>query len=384
MTTTRRKYGEGTIRPHGRGWQIRWYENGVPKYETLRCSEREATKRLQQRQAAVTEGRPTGHEGRKLTLADLKTLLHDDQVKLERRAIARAERAFDAVIAIFGERCKVNEVTPQRLGRYVTARLAKGYARSTVQKELAAVKRAFNVAVEAGLLPYRIAFPKMGNITNARCEFIDEWEWALLRPELPTWWQDMGDMAIEMGWRCRSEFLGLEKLHGQPREPLRWADVDWEKGIVSRDGTATKNSDARLYPFAAAPLVKAALERRRAYTDDVEQRTGQPVPYVFHVEGKRLSDHRLYVPWRAACKKVGVLGADGRPKRPHDFRRSAVRALEVGGVPRSIAKRLVGHRTDAMYQRYAITTEADLINAVKQQHQPVMIPKPSETEDATT
>ena len=370
MSAPRRKYGEGTVRPHGRGWQIRWYENGQPKVEQVKGSEREATKRLQQRQAAVTEGRPTGHEGRKLTLADVKALLHDDQVKLERRAIARAERAFDAVIVAFGERCRVAELSAQRLARYVTTRLEAGYARATVQKELAAVKRGLNVAVEAGLLPYRVAFPKLGKIDNARCEFVSEVEWMLARPELPAWWQDMGDMAIEMGWRCRSEFLGLEKLHGQPREPLRWSDVDWEKGVVSRDGTATKNASARAYPFGAAPLVKAALERRRAYTDDVEQRTGQPVPYVFHVEGERISDHRLYVPWRAACKKVGVLGADGRPKRPHDFRRSAVRALEVGGVPRSIAKRLVGHKTDAMYARYSITTEADLRNAVEQQHAP--------------
>ena len=45
-----------------------------------------------------------------------------------------------------------------------------------------------------------------------------------------------------------------------------------------------------------------------------------------------------------------------------------MRNLETGGVPRSIAKRLVGHRTDSMYQRYAITTEDDLRAAVRQLH----------------
>lgn len=92
------------------------------------------------------------------------------------------------------------------------------------------------------------------------------------------------------------------------------------------------------------------------------------MPFVFHAEGIPLGESRFYNPWRAACKRAGVLGADGRPKRPHDFRRSAVRALETGGVPRSIAKRLVGHRTDSMYQRYAITTEDDLRAAVRQQY----------------
>lgn len=45
-------------------------------------------------------------------------------------------------------------------------------------------------------------------------------------------------------------------------------------------------------------------------------------------------------------------------------------SLERNGVPRSVAQKLVGHRTDAMYQRYAITTEDDLREAVRRVHQP--------------
>lgn len=43
-----------------------------------------------------------------------------------------------------------------------------------------------------------------------------------------------------------------------------------------------------------------------------------------------------------------------------DFRRTAVRNLERAGVPRSTAKIMVGHKTDAIYQRYAIQDEAML------------------------
>ena len=92
---------------------------------------------------------------------------------------------------------------------------------------------------------------------------------------------------------------------------------------------------------------------------------------MFHIEGRRLDASGagpFYRPWRAACRNAGVLGADGLPKRPHDFRRSAVRNLETGGVPRSIAKRLVGHRSDSMYDRYPIIIEDDLRAAVRQLH----------------
>ncbi len=361
MPQRQRKYGEGTIYRKGRYWWVKYHVDGRVFYESSRSEKRgDAVKLLQRRLGAVAEGRPTGREGEKLTLADLKEILREDYAQRQRKSWDRAALAFKAVMAVFGERAKVSRVTSDRLHQYLAARLAEGAARSTVQKELAALKRSLNLAVERGLLPYRVMFPRLGEIKNARQEFIEAWEWALLRPELPEYWQDMGDMALAMGWRCKGEL-----------RTLTWAQVDLDRGMVRLERYQTKNNDARLYPFTEAPTVKAALERRRTYTDGVEQRTGKTVSLVFHVDGRRLDASGagpFYKPWRAACKKAAVLGADGQPKRPHDFRRSAVRNLETGGVPRSIAKRLVGHRTDSMYERYSIIIADDLRNAVRQLH----------------
>ena len=44
----------------------------------------------------------------------------------------------------------------------------------------------------------------------------------------------------------------------------------------------------------------------------------------------------------------------------HDFRRTAVRNLERAGVPRSDAMAMVGHLTESIYRRYAISDEASL------------------------
>ena len=44
----------------------------------------------------------------------------------------------------------------------------------------------------------------------------------------------------------------------------------------------------------------------------------------------------------------------------HDFRRTAIRNLERMGIPRSVAKLMVGHKTDSVYERYNVASKRDL------------------------
>ncbi len=120
----------------------------------------------------------------------------------------------------------------------------------------------------------------------------------------------------------------------------------------------TKNDEARVLPFAVLPDLADLLRRQWNETMQVQVETGRIIPWLFHRRGKPIKD--FYGAWAVACKQAGV------PHRiPHDFRRTAVRNLERAGVPRSVAMKITGHKTEAVYRRYAIVSEADLADGLK-------------------
>jgi integrase len=98
------------------------------------------------------------------------------------------------------------------------------------------------------------------------------------------------------------------------------------------------------------------LEHQRDRTRALERTRGQIILWVFHRAGAPIKTFRRS--WRTACRLAGLPG-----KMPHDFRRTAVRNLERAGVPRSAAMKMVGHKTESVYRRYAIADQAMLREA---------------------
>jgi integrase len=166
--------------------------------------------------------------------------------------------------------------------------------------------------------------------------------------DLPADLRPVAHVAYLTGWRV-SELLGLT-----------WDRVDFKAGWLRLEPGTTKNRDGRQFPFT--PELRTVLEAQRDHTERIQRETGRIFPHAFHRNGKPIKDFRKA--WQTACAKAGVPG-----RIPHDFRRTAVRNLERAGVPRSVAMKMVGHKTEAIYRRYAIVVEADLKRAAEQLHQ---------------
>lgn len=289
-------------------------------------------------------GRFVGPAAERVTVSELLDLVRDDYRLRGRRSARRAEQACAHLADEFGGDAAL-DVTLTRLEAYVNARQQEDAALATVQYELAILRRGYSLAMRRQLLPFRPPFPTI-RVSNARQGFFERGDFERLREQLPDPLRNVVTFAYCSGWRIPSEVL-----------PLPWDRVDFDAGVVRLDVRGTKNDDGRTLPFDVLPELAEVLRRQRLYTDAFEATGGKRIPWVFHRAGKPIRDYAHA--WRSACKRVGLAG-----RVPHDFRRTAVRNLERAGVPRSVAMKLTGHRTESVYLRYAIVCEADLREAI--------------------
>ncbi len=135
--------------------------------------------------------------------------------------------------------------------------------------------------------------------------------------------------------------------------------MDLKQGTLRLNPGETKNKDGRVVYLN--PELQAVLRERLACVDRLCKETGSIIPRVFphltgRFRGQRIKEFRRA--WQTACKKAGTPWF-----LRHDFRRTAVRNMERSGISRSVATKITGHRSEAVYRRYAIVSDQDLQDA---------------------
>ncbi len=334
-------------RPGSKFWWMSFYcpdENGRAvkmQRSTKETSKVKARKVRDATTGAIANGaRP--HHAEKVLFADLERVLLANYRVKGNKSTDRALRALSHLREAFGG-WKAVHITAKAIDTYLLDRTETA-SLATVYYELSILKRAFHLAVRTKELPHVPTFPEMGTVDNVREGFFTDAEVALLQVELPNYLRGLAMFAYLTSWR-RLEMLGL-----------KWSHVDFDEGVLRLEGQRTKSGKPRTFPFKSFPQLRAVLESQREYSEMWEDRTGRIVTHVFTNRGKPIKDH--YAAWRSACKRAGLEG-----RILHDMRRSAVRNFDRAGIPRDIAKKLSGHKTDTMYTRYNIVDDQDLDDA---------------------
>ena len=319
-------------------WTMKLWVGGKPLKRSAGTTSRAvANKRLEQWKAALRQGTyvPDADQTR---FDDLAALLLDEYRANGRKSLDRVEDAVDHLRAFFMG-CRAQAISTERILAYIRRRQEQEAANATINRELAALKRMFRLGEKVGRVVRR-PYIDMLQERNARTGFFERKEFDAVLAHLPDDLTAVFEVAYITGWRVKSEILARH-----------WSHVDFRSGWLRLEPGETKNDEGRQFPLTAD--LRAALERQRARTLVGEQATGAIISWMFHRAGKPIKSFRRA--WVTACRKAGV------PDRiPHDFRRTAVRNLERAGVPRSTAMKMVGHKTESIYRRYAIVDEAML------------------------
>jgi integrase len=302
--------GQGRIYERGGRFWIAYYHRGRQIRESVlkvtgKNTQRAAETLLRERTRDAGTARFVGPVAERVAFDDLASLYLTDYRLNRRRSLRDAERNIRTLGTVFGLD-RALDITAERIQLYTERRLADRVQPATVNRELAALRRVFRLAVKQGKLPSRPTIELLSERDNVREGFMEPAEFEAVCAELPDYLVPAARFAYLSGWR-KGEVSTLE-----------WRDVTLDRcgdaivgGTIRLRSARSKNSRPRVLPLVGDLLdvIATAAATRRL-----------DCPLVFHREGRPIGDFRKA--WRRACAAAGV-----ESRRFHDMRRSAVRNL---------------------------------------------------------
>ncbi len=312
---------------------------------------------------------PNEPEPEDRTLGDLMDSLVAD---FTRRGKANAKNLYGLVsVRREFEKYTARTLTKKALNAYIDRRQAAGAASSTINHALRLLAQALKLA--------DLPWPKVAKLEekNVRSGFFSREEFDRVSAGLSPDLRDFALFGYLTGWRKSAI------------STLSWSDV--RDGNIYLRAVKSKNGRPYFVPAVEHGELAKLLDRRR---EAIPVRRGSVVEtsaLVFHREGREIGEFRKS--WQTACLAAGLgqwlckkclspVDAErrccskcrarlnrGRLKYEgrlfHDLRRTAARNFIRSGVSRSVAMKITGHKTETMFERYNITDELDLRDAIE-------------------
>ncbi|MBZ5499699.1 MAG: site-specific integrase [Acidobacteriia bacterium] len=267
------------------------------------------------------------------------------------RAKSLTDTAIDKWIAALQKTCsRLRRLSPEERELHKCGEQCKPYEPATINRYTQILGQALSFGVKKiGEAPRITCLDEQ----NARQGFFEYGEFLEVHKYLPEDLRDYVHFDFLCGWR-KGEVSNL-----------RWDMIDTDGRLLKLPGRFSKNGKPRKIPLQGElwEIIKRRAEKRK-----IKMPSGEVFicPYVFfrkHGRGipgswRKIGEFRKS--WKGACEQAKV-----SDKIFHDFRRTAARNLVRAGISEKVAMLITGHRSRSIFERYNITSDEDLIDAVE-------------------
>lgn len=331
------KTRDGQVRKSRTFW-IQYYQHGKRYRQSANTSSKEDARTfLNNKLGEIGSGTFIGTKAESIKLEELAQDFFRDYRNNRRKSIADARRRWTKHLKPFFGDARAMDVRAYTIQKYIDHRLEQGPAIATINRELAALRRMYSLGIRQEKI-YRMPPICALKENNIRTGFIDDAEYRQLVAVCDKLWL-RGILAVgyRFGWR-KGEILGL-----------RVYQVDLPNKSISLNVGETKNDEGRTIKMTREVygLLLSCVKDKKDKDYVFTREDGSPVRF-------------LQDDWDALFDKAKL-----PRKLMHDLRRSAVRNMERAGVPRSVAMKITGHKTENVYRRYAIVDESQLADAAR-------------------
>jgi integrase len=219
--------------------------------------------------------------------------------------------------------------------------------KATTNKRLTILRAMFNFMAKRGKIRKADVpvFPIAAGVDNKKRGFLE-------KADLPKLLK-----ALSANLRPIVQFIYETGMRSGAAENITWDMIDAKVTEMHIPGNILKNKEDLVLPLvnrAGEPLFEFVSDLKKA------RRGNGPVFDTTNLRGE----------WRMACDKLG-LGMFNKETRGyrglklHDFRRSACRNMIKRGVPQIVAMQISGHKTDSVFERYAIMDKSAIQEALE-------------------
>jgi integrase len=291
---------------------------------------------LASRVGDIATGKFGGLAAERVTVGELVRDVEQDYIVNDRRDLPILKLRIERHLTRYFGKIRAADFGTANVKAYIAARKRAGAENATINRELAIIRRAFNLAFQHDP-PKVTRVPHIPGLqeNNVRTGFLEHAEYLKLRDALPEELKLLLVIGYHTGVR-RGELINIQ-----------WKQVDLHARRIRLEVGTTKNKEGRYLPVYGEMAEWLGMART------IYEEQFPKCPWLLHRNGERILDFRKA--WDIARVAAGVPNI-----LLHDLRRTAARNMVRAGIPEKIVMMITGHKTRAMLDRYNIVNDRDL------------------------